>query len=598
MHLATCGENASAEIVMALLEKHDELDYPIGSIDVSGNAAIHIAIKTRAPVKVLQSFKIVFGNEPFYKVDADDRSALQIAISMKDIDPAIVFFLSYAAPLTAKVPLPRTGGIMPAVYAAQKEMPDYVVKQLLLSDMPIHFLQHDRAELAPVVLRTHKFSWWTIATRFPKYASVLDDILVNQASLHETVLLAQETDMEGFGCLYESAVGQVKTAFKNNLLFGERYEVIAMSRAIVQDSLLKVCALDWGDRIAWEENGAKEKVSTSFKDDGHATTRAKLSNENENEIEIVYNTYTKVQREVVLHCCVKGSDAYYDLMDEMESRRKIHFDRDMSQRLFNVHTFEAKKIGCVGEMSCFSFERPLLTLQDVFDTSRFRRRKNRAWARKSWSLLKRLAEVLDYFHSVGYVHGHVETETIAKFNGSNNWKLTDMRHTTKIGSPMSGDLRAGAPPESISSSSLVMSPSSDRLKAISFDEDFNRTKTINYSVSLDEDGPSLEFDPEHCVADPSWDIYLFGLVMGQLILGQSMVLLPNFEKAADAHLKNLNHFNYDQLLKIQVAAKKVTGRKASTLLGRCLQPAPEDRPRSMSEILKDPYFDSIDTASS
>ena len=245
LHLASCGENASAEIVKILLEKHDELEYPIGSIDVSGNAPVHIAIKTRAPANVLQSFKSVFGNDPFYKVDADDRSALQIALTMKDIDPSIVFFLSYAAPLTAKSPLPKTAGIMPAVYAAQKGMPDYVVKQLLLSDMPIHFLQHDRTELAPVILRTHRFSWWHIATKFPKYASVLDDILANQASLHETVALAQETDTEGYGCLYESAVGHVKNSFKNNLVFGDRYEVIAMFRAIVQDSLLKVCALDW-----------------------------------------------------------------------------------------------------------------------------------------------------------------------------------------------------------------------------------------------------------------------------------------------------------------------------------------------------------------
>jgi len=170
-----------------------------------------------------------------------------------------------------------------------------------------------------------------------------------------------------------------------------------------------------------------------------------------------------------------------------------------------------------------------------------------------------------------------------------------MRRTTKIGEKMSGDLRPGVPPESISCSSLVMSPSSDRLKAISFDEDFNRTKTINYSVSLDEEGPSLAFAPEDCVADPSWDIFSFGLVMGQLVLGQSMVLLPNFEKAEDAHLKNLNHFTFDQLLKIRVAVTKMTGKKAATLLVKCLQPCPEDRPRSMSAILKDPYFDDINT---
>lgn len=362
LHLASCGENASAEIVLALLEKHDALEYPIGSIDVSGNAAIHIAIKTKAPVKVLQAFKNVFGDEPFYKFDADDRSGLQIALTMKNVDPNIVFFLSYSAPLTGKSSLPKTGGIMPAVYAAQNDMPDYVVKQLLLCDMPIQFLPQNRRDLAPVILRTHKFSWWIIATKFPKYASVLDDILKNHANLHETVVLAQETDPEGFGCLYENAVGHVKIAFKNNLVFGERYEVIAMFRAIVRDNLLKVCALDWGDRIAWEEISESEKC-VEMKGDAYATTRAQ--SDDENEIEVEYNTYTKPQREVVLHCCVKDSDAYYDLMEELDARKKFNFDRAMCQRLFNVHSFDAKKIGCVGEMLCLSFERPLLTLQDV-----------------------------------------------------------------------------------------------------------------------------------------------------------------------------------------------------------------------------------------
>ena len=362
LHLASCGENASAEIVSTLLETYDAMEYPIGSIDVSGNAAIHIAIKTKAPVSVLQAFKHAFGDKPFYKVDADDRCGMQIALTMKRADPNVVVFLSYAAPLTGKSSLPKTGGIMPAVYAAQNDMPDFVVKQLLLSDMPIHFLPQDRRYLAPVILRTHKFSWWIIATKFPKYASVMDDILKNHANLHETVVLAQETDPEGFGCLYENAIGHIKTAFKNNLVFGERYEVSAMFRAIVRENMLKVCALDWGDRVAWEEISESENC-VAVEGDVYATTRAK--SDDENEIEVEYNTYTKPQREVVLHCCVKDSDAYYDLMEEMDARKKFNFDRAMCQRLFNIHTFDAKKIGCVGEMLCLSFERPLLTLQDV-----------------------------------------------------------------------------------------------------------------------------------------------------------------------------------------------------------------------------------------
>ena len=171
--------------------------------------------------------------------------------------------------------------------------------------------------------------------------------------------------------------------------------------------------------------------------------------------------------------------------------------------------------------------------------------------------------------------------------------MCDMRRTTKIGEKMRGDVRSGIPPESISSSSLVMTQSQDNIKSISFDEDFSKTKTINYAVSWDEVGPTLEFAPEDCVADPSWDVWSFGLIMGQLCLGQSMVLLPNFEKASDAHLKKLSQYNSESLDKIAVAARRVSGNKAAALLVKCLEPAPEDRPKSMNEILRDPYFDDI-----
>jgi hypothetical protein len=253
---------------------------------------------------------------------------------------------------------------MPAVYAAEKGMPSYVVKQLLLNDMPIYLGSQNQRELAPVSLRTHRFSWWHLATEYPRYSDVLDDILANYANLHEMVALAQETDPEGFGCLYERAPDTVKSIFKKNLSFGDRYEIIALFRALLLDGMLKLCALDWGDRIAWEELAENEKPSL-MDEDGYTTTVATPGDENGIETEMKY--HTKPQREVLLHCCVKNSSAYYELRDEMDARKRFNFDHDMCQRLFNVHIFDAKKIGCVGEMLCLSFERPILTLQDVSD---------------------------------------------------------------------------------------------------------------------------------------------------------------------------------------------------------------------------------------
>ena len=99
-----------------------------------------------------------------------------------------------------------------------------------------------------------------------------------------------------------------------------------------------------------------------------------------------------------------------------------------------------------------------------------------------------LARVLKYFHDIGYVHGHVEPSTIGKFNGSNNWKMLDMRRATEIGKPMRGDLRYGAPPESVTTSQ-VQGVAGEVKKLVSFDENFVRVDVSNEND--DERGRNL-----------------------------------------------------------------------------------------------------------
>ena len=90
----------------------------------------------------------------------------------------------------------------------------------------------------------------------------------------------------------------------------------------------------------------------------------------------------------------------------------------------------------------------------------------------------------------------MEPSTIAKFVGSNNWKLLDMRKATRIGEFMSGDLRMGAPPESVVGCDLDLSASQDQIKSVFFDETFSKTKEVNYETLTEYDGPTPEFAPE------------------------------------------------------------------------------------------------------
>ena len=356
LHLASCGEDASPGIVQMLLEKHQELNYPIRNVDVGGNAPIHIAVKTRAPAGVLAAFKTVYGEIPFYQVDPDDKTPLQISLIMKDINAEAICYIAKNVPKVAKMQMP--GGHRPALYAAARNAPATVVKALLMCDMPIHFGGQCQANINDVILRSHSYSWWNMSTKFPKYAKVMSDILQNEANVQEIVALAQESDPEGFGCLFESVSTDIKKVFKKNLVFGERYEIIPMYRAIVKKGLLKVCALDWGEGIAWEEIAASGGSAPLLLDDGYTSVNTAGTG-----TEVVY--YSKPQREVLLHCCLKNTNPYDDLLEEMEARKNFNFSHLDSQRLYNVHTFDGKPIGCQEKMLCLSFERPLLTLQDV-----------------------------------------------------------------------------------------------------------------------------------------------------------------------------------------------------------------------------------------
>lgn len=166
-----------------------------------------------------------------------------------------------------------------------------------------------------------------------------------------------------------------------------------------------------------------------------------------------------------------------------------------------------------------------------------------------------------------------------------------MRKTTKIGAYMRGDLRMGAPPESVTAgiNSLGQSESFDQVKSVSFDQTFNRTKEVDYMTD-EYNGPIPEFTPEEVKAHPTWDIFSFGLVMAQLLLGQSMVLLPNFERAEDAHLRRLYKYDECSFAKIVAVAQKNAGYLAADLLQKCLHPDPKQRIQTMESVLNDDFF--------
>ena len=306
----------------------------------SGNTPLHIAIKTRAPLSVIKMIHSEIGPEPFSVADSKKVYPLQMAMSIKDIDPEIVLFICSAAPDIMKKTM--TNGMMPVCMAAEQNMPEQVIKTLLLADPPVKFMPL-LPNLRDVVLRTHSQSWWLLAisNSNAKYASVINEILSEMASIHEIVSLCQEPDINGYSSLLERAHYNVRSTLMQNLDFCNRYKVSPEYRATVVKGLLLLCAVDTRE----EDDFDKQNVRSA----GYVSS----------------STSTSSYREVLLHCAVQCSDEYSELLKEISAREKYNFSPLHSQQLYNIHNLSAKKIGCSGEMICVAFERPILTLQEV-----------------------------------------------------------------------------------------------------------------------------------------------------------------------------------------------------------------------------------------
>ena len=108
----------------------------ISYFSVVGNSPLHVAIKTKAPIGVLQVFHSEIGKDTFSTMDKDNRYPLHIALSMEKVNSRVVSLVAAAGP---KIMRQAIGGYSPATLAAERGLSTTLVKQLLLGDMPITF---------------------------------------------------------------------------------------------------------------------------------------------------------------------------------------------------------------------------------------------------------------------------------------------------------------------------------------------------------------------------------------------------------------------------------------------------------------------------
>eukprot|EP00558_Chaetoceros_sp_UNC1202_P006749 CAMPEP_0197233698 /NCGR_PEP_ID=MMETSP1429-20130617/1699_1 /TAXON_ID=49237 /ORGANISM="Chaetoceros sp., Strain UNC1202" /LENGTH=228 /DNA_ID=CAMNT_0042691999 /DNA_START=12 /DNA_END=698 /DNA_ORIENTATION=- len=97
------------------------------------------------------------------------------------------------------------------------------------------------------------------------------------------------------------------------------------------------------------------------------------------------------------------------------------------------------------------------------------------------------------------------------------------------------------------------------------------------------------FAPEKVMASPSWDIWCFGLLMAESIIGKSP-LLPSCADTNDEFLEKLSKFNDVQLSAVCEEVRETGGEYAADLVARLLHPKPQQRISSINKVLQHKYF--------
>jgi len=175
-----------------------------------------------------------------------------------------------------------------------------------------------------------------------------------------------------------------------------------------------------------------------------------------------------------------------------------------------------------------------------------------------------IGESIEFLHDHDVIHGHLMLEFCGKFD--DGWKLIDIAGAHNIGESMPlNHTNASAPPESV---------------------------TFGNGHSRGRGTPAFR---ERITASPSLDIWAFGKLMYEVLIGENILPIdPNQSVGSDErYLYLLGNWNEESLKNI-VADVEASGEGAliADLISHCLCPQPDDRPKSMQDVLSHAYWNS------
>ena len=495
--------------------------------------------------------------------------------------------------------------------------------------------------------RSHHHSWWYILVNCKDYyIEMVFKYLSEEATHFQIVALARQIGPDGKSILINCVSDKCRLMFHALLRFFDRYEILLSTNEMRLcyddriDGIQTFLALDHGPMPPI----SGESFPTAMLSVSNFGTAVKVECNDDTLFEIEVSMLPKDKSKVLLRT-FSYDEAFYA---ELKVRQKYYFDAAFFEQIYNHHkneNFTQLPLSRTETLCCISFERPDHTLADVFAGLSGGTRSTK-WMEKSWVVLKQIAKALEALHDQKLVHGHLDPMNICKYG--NDWKVTKLGTIQKVGMPMRGTFRASVPPESVKMSKakrrwplsdgkkgesalnrksgrvqfsprvlmsgkerrskheLVAASSSSDTQDDFFGNGCLACDSIRESgseeallsliqeegIRLDEERATATFSPGGVQASVAWDMWGFGLIMTQLLLGRC-IHLTNFETPEDAVTKNLQHYDDHVLQAICNQLLSAIGREAADIVYLLLQKDPAKRPKSMKNVLSSPYFEKL-----
>jgi len=594
LHAACYSTSPSIEVVRTLLLQHEAMSVLPSHVDEFGNTPLCAAIKNKNAAKIVpvfcDKFPDLFGGD-----DAGNGRPtslpLHTALLHPHIDADALIRIVNAGPDASAVPLPC--GDLPIVVATRRGLSDDVIYAILVQDLPVVVLGPDKEGVS---MKEHSYSWHHVLTSCQeRYSSVVHEVL-RTSNYWERIALALSPSFFDHRA-YDSCSESTKESFNCALCIVGRFRInIDCIEAHSIDSDCNVLTATHTQTAPLEEDG--ETLSPY----SEVTVRC-------------YANEKKVVDELFARRGHRVSAAYAEILIH-------HFpsDRQLAPTPFPLVFERAKET--LQEVLSGMNKTDEVSDDEVESVTIHQRRHH---------IFGRIAEGLQHFHEKGLVHSHLAPENIGLFE--EGWKLMSIGGSTPIHTAIGGKVRSYVPPESVErlrpidpsqgastksnvaasdGNSTKMLPASRRPVGRKWgvlfslrDLGLQKSTSIDVAASNTQDlrpfqSTASKLSQEwsyriasDVTANPTFDIFAFGLLFVQSYLGSNSLLPTTLEKANDTYFSKVYDFNNEHLKGIKKEMEVIGGKEAADLAAMALQPSPLKRAQTMVEILEHEYFTNI-----